>query len=435
MLKRTLITFFFIISIGAITSFIFRDRLIISLLKFGANLSGLSIERLEDIRFSNNNILIKSITGSFGASGTLKASELEFQMGWPLFISASAEKVNLTVSDFTTSESPASPRSWLYFAPVMKIKTLDLTLVSSISSNVIFSDLIGVKDESGLKVSGNFSSELSPLISPVSLVKLNTETFVNGNFEAVVPKTSESISTKGSFITSETTLTASPYTFHSLKSKGDFSYKESTFAITADATSDLASGPIQLKNLSGTLAWESAKGMTLKNLQVKTFGGKALIKTFEFDKSFKPFVLTFSDFDLSEILSAYAQEGIKGQGKFSGAISVESKATLPLITEGSFASNESGFIKVDPSKVALPANAGTSVVKRALEDFQFLSISGTLSSDQNGSVAIKATFTGESPKVGPGQPIVLNLTIEENIPKLIESLKLLNQASKGELDF
>ena len=116
-------------------------------------------------------------------------------------------------------------------------------------------------------------------------------------------------------------------------------------------------------------------------------------------------------------------------GLFSGNIKLVYTPNLPKIVDGNFTSDGPGSLRIDPAKINLPENASTVLLKKALQDFQFSEVNATLTSDERGTIKLHATISGVSKKIGSGQALVLNLSIEDNIPKLIESLEYLAKDS------
>ena len=58
-----------------------------------------------------------------------------------------------------------------------------------------------------------------------------------------------------------------------------------------------------------------------------------------------------------------------------------------------------------------------------LEHFEFDSLVSDVSYEENGVLHLQMTLRGINPEQDPLQPIVLNLSVENNIPELLRSLQ------------
>lgn len=157
------------------------------------------------------------------------------------------------------------------------------------------------------------------------------------------------------------------------------------------------------------------------------FGGRIeLPKIISEGNSLKPFKLIASGVSLAEVLRLYAPEGYDATGQFDCDAVITAATPFPTIF-GSFESSAPGQLRIAADKLPLPAQGQTDLVRRALSDFRFTKIKGSLNSSADGAFELKAAIDGSSPLVDNGRMIHLNLSLQENLPQLIESLRLISQ--------
>jgi hypothetical protein len=69
-------------------------------------------------------------------------------------------------------------------------------------------------------------------------------------------------------------------------------------------------------------------------------------------------------------------------------------------------------------------NQTMELVSKALENFRYSALSSDIDYDENGTLILGLHLKGNSPEVGDGRAVVLNINLEENIPALLTSLQL-----------
>jgi hypothetical protein len=72
------------------------------------------------------------------------------------------------------------------------------------------------------------------------------------------------------------------------------------------------------------------------------------------------------------------------------------------------------------------ANANMEAVLQALNNFQYNVLQVGAEYIEDGTLQLKARLEGKNPDQKKSPPIHLNLTVQENIPALLKSLRLVN---------
>jgi hypothetical protein len=81
----------------------------------------------------------------------------------------------------------------------------------------------------------------------------------------------------------------------------------------------------------------------------------------------------------------------------------------------------------DAAHAVSQANANMQVVLQALSNFHYTVLQVGAQSAENGTLHLQARLEGKNPDQKNSLPIHFNLTVQENIPMLLKSLRLVNQ--------
>ncbi|WP_340643642.1 intermembrane phospholipid transport protein YdbH family protein [Photobacterium ganghwense] len=76
-------------------------------------------------------------------------------------------------------------------------------------------------------------------------------------------------------------------------------------------------------------------------------------------------------------------------------------------------------------------NAGENsllVVSKILKNYNYHNLTILLDYSKEGNLDVSAMFKGHNPDVLSGQPVNLNLNIQENIPALLKTLSVINSS-------
>jgi hypothetical protein len=66
---------------------------------------------------------------------------------------------------------------------------------------------------------------------------------------------------------------------------------------------------------------------------------------------------------------------------------------------------------------------GLALAQRALSNLQYESLASEVSYTEKGDLILKMRLKGINPDMDPLQPVILNLSVENNIPELLKSLQ------------
>lgn len=129
--------------------------------------------------------------------------------------------------------------------------------------------------------------------------------------------------------------------------------------------------------------------------------------------------------DLDSIAALYNSEALKAQGQLSGSL------PLTLCTDGVTiekallrrAGSREMFLRYNPAVPPFTMQ-GLDVALKALQDYRVESLQAIVSLDREGDLVVNFSAAGRNPTLNKGQPINVNLNVEENVPALLKSLSV-----------
>ena len=159
-------------------------------------------------------------------------------------------------------------------------------------------------------------------------------------------------------------------------------------------------------------------------MEMQLLGGTVSFSpfTYQVDRSSRV-ELELIDLSLAKVL-ALEGDSISGTGVLSGR--------LPLRVSKGQISMKGGQLSAEPpgGTIRLSTDFGTSTGQlgldfaiMALTNFKYSTLDVNADYAENGDLALAVKLQGTNPDVEKGRPIVYNLTINENVPVLLESLR------------
>ena len=174
----------------------------------------------------------------------------------------------------------------------------------------------------------------------------------------------------------------------------------------------------------------------MKHFNIYLLGGEAHAEPFEFDvgRDKNTIDMRIEGLSLSKIIELEQQEGITGTGVLDGRIPIELSDKEIVVTNGNLSAREpGGVIRFTPTpKIAALAETNRSVgmMVKALSNFQYQVLEVNSDYQAGGDLLLKVRLEGKNPDWQGGQPVNLNLNLQENIPALLRSLQLSDEISE-----
>ncbi|WP_323133338.1 YdbH domain-containing protein [Marinobacter sp. F3R08] len=140
------------------------------------------------------------------------------------------------------------------------------------------------------------------------------------------------------------------------------------------------------------------------------------------------------DVSLSRLMEVYPADGLAGNGLLSGRIPLSVSSGNVQVSGGSLAAIEPGGrlqLPADRLQAMLGGNQTMDVVVQALQNFHYSVLNSTIDYDEQGKLTLGLRLEGENPELRGGQPVVLNVNLEEDIPALLTSLQLSGRVNEA----
>lgn len=179
-----------------------------------------------------------------------------------------------------------------------------------------------------------------------------------------------------------------------------------------------------------------AFSLLIKKISIKLFKGFVSLSSFTFSPSKKDYDLSLvlKNIDLESVLVAYPQSKVSGTGNLSGKIPLQIRNGKVSVSDGQLtAKSPGGKIIGDLSQwvAAHPDNEGIAITAAALKNFKYVSMTVGVDYDKDGKLNAQVALKGSNPDLKESRDVNLNITFEENIPALLETMRLIKEGPKG----
>ena len=171
----------------------------------------------------------------------------------------------------------------------------------------------------------------------------------------------------------------------------------------------------------------------VRNIRCGLLGGTATSQGVRADLGYPPYGLTVlvRELDLHKILSLEQQKGLQGSGMLDGTIPVTVTSRGLVVKDGSFEARPPGGViqysaSPDATQAVTQANANMQMVLQSLSNFHYNVLQVGAQYAESGVLQLQARLEGKNPDQKKSPPIQFNLTVQENVPALLKSLRLLD---------
>ena len=168
----------------------------------------------------------------------------------------------------------------------------------------------------------------------------------------------------------------------------------------------------------------------VKKFTADLLGGKAQSEPFKLDfgQDKNQILVKLEHINLHDIMQLEQQASLQGTGVLDGQIPVEIRRGSIEVTHGSLSARTPGgvirYLPTEKVSILAKTNPSVKMVVDALNNFQYHVLEVTSDYKPTGDLSLQVHLQGENPDWQAGQPVHLNLNLEENIPALLRSLQL-----------
>ncbi|MDA1304474.1 MAG: YdbH domain-containing protein [Nitrospirae bacterium] len=223
----------------------------------------------------------------------------------------------------------------------------------------------------------------------------------------------------------------------------------STMTITANAIDNFATlSPatvtigsvntgIEVTDTTFDITLRLGKGDSLPTVDIEKFsthllGGQVSSASIYVDMARLPslFTVKLDGLQLDQLLQLEQQKGLEGSGTLDGVVPITLNPTAVEIHDGLIeARPPGGVIHFEPeegtAQTLRKANPQMDIVLQSLRNFHYDVLKAEVNYDADGTLTLATKLEGKSPDLKEGRPIHFNLNVEENIPTLLKTLRVI----------
>jgi hypothetical protein len=187
-------------------------------------------------------------------------------------------------------------------------------------------------------------------------------------------------------------------------------------------------------SLALQLGWESGSALpwlAVRQVRAAVFGGELKSAGLHLDLAQldQTFTVQVGQLDLQQLLQVERQQGLEGTGLLDGFIPIRLTPTGVQVHAGKLAARPpGGVLRYQPTSEAAqeraPSDTSLSQVLQALSDFHYQVLTVGVQYEMDGTLKLAVRLEGQNPSWQQGQPVHFNLNVEDNIPKLLQSLRI-----------
>jgi hypothetical protein len=131
--------------------------------------------------------------------------------------------------------------------------------------------------------------------------------------------------------------------------------------------------------------------------------------------------------ELAELLALLRDPALSGSGVLDGAVPVTLAGDSVTVEDGRLAARPPGGrlrYAAEPALRARLSQPGIALALDALRDFRYERLAVNADYGGDGTLALDVRLEGANPELEGGRPVHFNLTVTQNLPVLLQSLRL-----------
>ncbi|MBS0152457.1 MAG: YdbH domain-containing protein [Nitrospira sp.] len=170
----------------------------------------------------------------------------------------------------------------------------------------------------------------------------------------------------------------------------------------------------------------------LKDFQCEMFGGTITSPDLVIDLASpsSSTIVSLRNLDLAKILSVEQQRGLEGTGTLNGILPVTMTSRGMVVDDGVIEAQPPGGVirhlsTVESLKALSDSDPSLQFVAQALNNFHYKVLRVGVKYGETGMLNLSARLEGRNPDLTRIPPIHFNLTVQEHIPTLLKSLRLI----------
>ena len=196
----------------------------------------------------------------------------------------------------------------------------------------------------------------------------------------------------------------------------------------ASVTMALLEIGLPIDNISADMTPEvQNRSVQVDNLRMSAFGGVIRADPFSYDSAAdsNTLILRADSIELAELLTLKEFEKIELSGSIAAELPVTIEGESIMISGGKLTGEAPGGVIRYLPGLAVDETSASSIglVTRALSNFEYEALDADVDYGKDGDLKLQMKLTGRNPDLESGRPVVLNLGVENNVPKMLKSLQ------------
>jgi len=189
---------------------------------------------------------------------------------------------------------------------------------------------------------------------------------------------------------------------------------------------NISDAPIAISDGNATIQLLDDGGVAVLAGFVRFLGAKVALHSAVnwYPKKSFSIPISLTGLDIEQVLKIYGRPELAATGVFSGLFTARfSPAGFKSGSGALDAASMGGTIKYKSETLAQQEESSISLTQLALQDFRYSQAHVSISLAANGDMVFELNFTGNNPALQNGRNIKLKLNVEDNITKLMQSLR------------
>ncbi|TLS74043.1 hypothetical protein FE236_12015 [Mariprofundus erugo] len=184
------------------------------------------------------------------------------------------------------------------------------------------------------------------------------------------------------------------------------------------------------------LSGDRKPALYLSDFSASLLGGKVSSPemVFDFNRSGSSFPVLLEHVDIEQILALERHEGLYGNGFLDGSIPLTWSPAGVSVSGGKLAARSPGgkirYIADNTTRALAESNMSMNIVLGIISDFHYHQMDVAMDYAADGRLLMQVHLAGNNPAYANGRAVEFNLNLEENVLRLLESLRVAGDISR-----
>lgn len=210
----------------------------------------------------------------------------------------------------------------------------------------------------------------------------------------------------------------------------ELSIQDDAFALVNSLSFSLEgiSAGVPITDLTGTVDYNEGSWI-LTHAEGEALGGKLIIDQFrDFSRDGPLGTVYLNDIDLAAVVEIAGTEGVNIQGRATAALPLIWQNGKILVDAGTLVGTP-GALQYQPSIDPSQIDQRVGAVAAALSNLRFEQLDADITLNEEGVMFLSTSVLGSNPDYQNGRQVKLNLTLENNLLSLLQSLQTIESVN------